>query len=62
LLDFNALVLFNMDTTDNDVLLGGIERLMPSTIFIIYVLANDFPIFDIEDVFIQNAVCIFQSV
>jgi hypothetical protein len=62
LLDLNTLPLFDKNTTDSNIPFRSIKCLVPSTVLVTDVLANDFPVIGIKDILAEYAVGVIESI
>jgi hypothetical protein len=54
--------LFDKNSTDSNIPFRSIKRLVPSTIFVADVFANDFPVVGIKDILAEYTVGVIKSI
>lgn len=56
LFDLDALILLNIDAKDRNILVRSVKCLMASSVLVADIFTDDSPVFEVEEVFLQNTV------
>ncbi len=62
LLHLDSLVLLDLDAANGEILVGCVESLVPTSILVIDVLSDHSPVVEVEDVVVQDAIGVHESI
>lgn len=62
LLNLNSLAFFHQNTTSWDILFWRVKCLVTTAFVVMNILANNFPVIDIEDFLIEDSIGVFQPI